>query len=270
MGEVLVWPLVRREEIVRAFSPGTAPSKESPFRVLRAKKWASSGVSVPRRRAGRLAGQLVVYASLNVDAARLVRHGDEAAGRRAAQAAEVVEAGVEFSRLRNLLQHLSEEEQEAVLDGQVPAGERAPELHDVLQSLAQVIAVARRSAGLSYPEERFAGRVSERRSDSVLVIAKDGTTTAVPLWMVQAVHRDQVGDQVVLVSVRLDAHQALMLAVPGIDIPAQRSTEPDPVGAFSPFGRGDRRTLEVSDADAGLLRGAPEALRVLVPVTIDG
>jgi hypothetical protein len=37
MSEVLTWPVGRREEIVRAVSPGGVPAKESPFRALRAK-----------------------------------------------------------------------------------------------------------------------------------------------------------------------------------------------------------------------------------------
>jgi len=72
---------------------------------------------------------------------------------------------------------------------------------------------------------------------------------------------------VVLVSVRLDDHQALMQAVPGIDAPAQRSAVPDQGAAFSPFGRTERRTLEVTPPDLDVLRGVPEPLRVLVPVT---
>ena len=269
MSEVLTWPVVRREEIVRAVSPGAVPAKESPFRALRARRWASAGVSVPRRRAGRLAGQLVMYSSLNVDAARLVRAGDEDAARRAAQAAEQVEAGAGFARLRDLLQDLSEERQQAVLDGQVPPGEYATELEAALWALAQEIATLRVSAGLPSSGDRFAGRVSERRGDSVLVSAQDGTRTAVPLWMVRAVHRDQVGDRVVLISVRLDDHQALVQAAPGIDIPAQRSPEAVPGGGgFTPFGRADRRGLEVSGEDLDKLRGTPRPLRVLVPVTI--
>jgi hypothetical protein len=210
MSEVLTWPVVRREEIVRAFSPGAVPAKESPFRALRAKRWASAGVSVPRRRAGRLAGQLVMYCSLNVDAARLVRAGNEDAARRAARAAKEVEAGPGFARLRELLQVLSEQQQQAVMEGQVPAGESAFELKAVLWALAEQIATLRVSAGLPSSDDRFAGRVSERRGDSVLVKAQDGTRTAAPLWMVRAVHRDQVGDRVALISVRLDDHQALV------------------------------------------------------------
>lgn len=267
MGEVLAWPVVRREEIVRAASPGVVPVKEAPFRALRARGWASAGVSVPRRRAGRLAGQLVMYCSLNVDAARLARLGDEAAAERAAGAARQVESGAEFVRLRSLLQALPEEEQRAVLDGRLPAGEAGEQVATVVRSLAQQI--ARVEAGLPHPLDRFAGQVSERRRDSVLVAAQDGTRTAVPLWMVRAAHRDQVGDPLVLVSVRLDDHQALMHVVPGIDIPMQRTREQAAQSTFRPFGRADRRSLELSGGDLAGLRGAPAPLRVLVPVTIE-
>jgi hypothetical protein len=109
--------------------------------------------------------------------------------------------------------------------------------------------------------------VSEQRTDSVVVSAADGTRTAVPLWMVRAVHRDQIGDWVILVSIRLNTSQALVQAVPGIDIPGQRKIPRE--RPFTPFGRGDKRIREVSDADAEILRGIPEELTVLIPVTIE-
>jgi hypothetical protein len=86
---------------------------------------------------------------------------------------------------------------------------------------------------------------------------------------VRAAHRDEVGDRLVLVSVRLDDHQALMQVVPGIDIPTQRTREQTAGGGFSPFGRADRRLLELSGDDLARLRGTPQTLRVLVPVTVE-
>jgi hypothetical protein len=210
---------------------------------------------------------LVTYCSLNVDAARLARLGDEDAAERAAAAAQQVESGAGFARLRTLLQALTEEQQQAVLDGQLPAGEAGEQVQSVLRSLAREIAQA--AVGLPHPHDRFAGRVSERRGDSVLVAAEDGTRTAVPLWMVLAAHRDQVGDRLVLVSIRLDDHQALMQVVPGIDIPTQRTREQVGEGGFSPFGRADRRSLELSGDDLVRLRGTPRPRRVLVPVTVE-
>ncbi|MDQ1306255.1 MAG: hypothetical protein QG671_2087 [Actinomycetota bacterium] len=266
MGEVLAWPVVRREEIVRAAAPGGASDREPPFRALRVKGWATSGVRVPRRRDGRLAGQLVMYCSLNVDAARFARLGDALAAARAARGAERLEAGPGFAQLKDLLRGLGEEQQAAVLDGEVPQGEQGAQLRILLESLAQE--VARITADLPYPHDRFAGEVSERRGDSVVVSATDGTRMAVPLWLVQAVHRDQVGDRLIVISVRLDDRQALVQVLPGIAVPPQRAVA-EPTETFTPFGRG-RRALEVSREDTALLRGIPQPLRVLVPVTVEG
>jgi hypothetical protein len=60
-----------------------------------------------------------------------------------------------------------------------------------------------------------------------------------------------------------------MQVVPGINIPTQRTREQAVGERFSPFGRADRRSLELSGDDLARLRGAPQPLRVLVPVTIE-
>ncbi len=266
MREVLAWPVVRREEIVRAAAPGEAPGRESPFRALRAKGWASAGVAIPRRHAGRLAGQSVLYCSLNVDAARLARMGHAASAVEAAQAAGRVEAGPNFIRLKRLLRPLSEVQRQAVLDGKTPAGEQGAELTELLGTLAQEIAGI--ASGLPSSGDQFAGEVSERRGDNVVVSASDGTRTAVPLWLAEAAHRDQVGDRLILVSVRLDNRQALVQVLPGIAVPVQRASA-EPTATFTPFAR-DRRVLEVSRDDIALLHGTPQPLWVLVPVTVEG
>ena len=54
-------------------------------------------------------------------------------------------------------------------------------------------------------------------------------------------------------------------AVPAIEVEDVPET-----GAFSPFGRGDKRARRVSADDVRLLTGHPQPLQVLVPVTVHG
>ncbi|MEX2554970.1 MAG: hypothetical protein WEB06_05005 [Actinomycetota bacterium] len=85
------FPLVDRDEIVRAFRPGTTP-KERTFRTLRKRGLISRGFRIQVRRRNRLAGQVWVYSALNLDAAVLARHGDDEEAVRVATEAEKQEA----------------------------------------------------------------------------------------------------------------------------------------------------------------------------------
>lgn len=204
MTTIAAWPVVVRDRIVHAFKPGAPPSAEAPFRTLRRHKWVSQGVRVTLFADRGLAGQLTLFSSLNVMAARLARRGDSPAAERAARAAADLESGPEFAVLRSLLSELPGQQEE-------------------------------------------------------------GTATMVPLWMADAAQRDQVGDFLALVADKLEGASAVVEAVPAIDID-------DGPGAdgFSPFGHRDARTRSITPDDVRLLTGDPQALRILVPVTIDG
>src|SRR4051812_46976101 len=73
--DLVPWPIVGRDEVVKAFRPGM-PATEAPFRTLRAHGWASSGMSVVTRRGNRASGRWTIFSTLNIEAARYARHGD--------------------------------------------------------------------------------------------------------------------------------------------------------------------------------------------------
>jgi hypothetical protein len=103
------------------------------------------------------------------------------------------------------------------------------------------------------------------RPTSADQVKETAAATMVPLWMAGAARRDQVGDFLVLVADKLDGASAVVEAVPAIDIDDASGTD-----GFSPFGRNDARTRSITADDVRLLAGEPRALRVLVPVTING
>ena len=87
--QVARFPFVSKDDILRAFPPGTEPS-ESTFKTLRRNGLVSAGVSIRRRRAGRVVGQLRCYAAVNIDAVVLARHG------RSEEASEVAGKATQF------------------------------------------------------------------------------------------------------------------------------------------------------------------------------
>lgn len=256
------WPVATRERIVRAFKPGHSPMAEGPFRTLRRHGWVSSGVRITRRADHGLAGQMTFFSSINIDAARLAWRDDAPAAVRAASAAANLESGPEFGDLRGLLTDLPSLEAEQVVSGAVPDG-ASVELSRVIRAIARRTEQVR--ANLSSPlEAAFAGRVAEITEGFVVLAQEEGaTTTMVPRWMASAAKRDQVGDVLFLVTDKLDDASAVFYVVPAIELESVSHGR-----EFSPFGRGDARTLEITAADARLLTGTPQPLRILIPVTI--
>src|ERR1039457_7264590 len=232
------WPVVNRRRLVHAYKPGETSTSEGPFRTLRGHKWASSGVRVTRRAGRRMAGQMTLFSSLNVESARLARLGNPDEAARVACAAEELEAGPEFAKLRHIMSYLSGYDAQQVVDGVLPEGAPA-ELAEALK------AVARRT-------EQWGPR------------GVGGPATMVPRWMAVAAQRDKVGSLLALVMDKLDDGRAVVEAVPAIDVPENAGT-----GRFSPFGRGDPRILSLTQADELLLAGEPQPLRILVPVLIE-
>jgi hypothetical protein len=112
--------------------------------------------------------------------------------------------------------------------------------------------------------EVITGRVTEVHEAYVLLARVNGPAAMVPRWMAAAAQRDAVGALLALVTDKLDDASALVEALPAID--ASDSPVPD---TFSPFGRGDARVRSLAAADEHLLSGAPQPLRILVPVLID-
>ncbi|GIG59853.1 hypothetical protein Lfu02_42250 [Longispora fulva] len=262
---IVTWPVVSRDRVVRAFKPGGLPGAEAPFRTLRSHRWASAGVRVSIRAGGRLDGQRSLFSSLNVESALLARHGREDAARRVAQAAETLEAGPEFARLKELLAAVPVESADAVLEGRLPSGEAGQELGLALRAVARRTEHVRAAeTGLVKVADVVAGQVTEVHEGYVVLSQLGGPSTAVPRWMAVAAHRDQPGAWLILITDRLADASAFVNAVPGISLGADPSPEP-----FTPFGRASQRARVITEADAAVLSGSPVPLTVVVPVVIE-
>lgn len=261
---IATWPVVGRHRVVHAYKPGEPSAAEGPFRTLRVHEWASSGVRVTRRAGGRLVGQMTVFSSLNVESARLARHGNPDAAARVARAAAQLEAGPEFVRLQCILSGLPGHDAERVVDGVLP--------DDAPAGLTEALkAVARRTEQLRAGElilatlaEVIAGRIAEVHEGYVVLVRVSGPAAMVPRWMAVAARRDKVGELLALVMDKLDYASAVVEAVPAIDVDSDAGA-----GVFNPFGRSDTRVRNLTQADERLLAGEPQRLRILVPVLIE-
>ena len=235
---------------------------EGPFRTLRRHEWVSSGTRVSRRTDSGLNGQLTVFSSLNVDAARLARRRHESAAFLVARTAATLEAGSEFAQLSRLLSELPGRDAEQVVKGMLP-DEPSPELTEALRKVA-VCTEQSRTGDIhlsSMAELVFAGQIAEVTKWHVVLTRSNGAATMIPRWMADAVKRDRVGEFLALVADRLDGTSSVIEVVPAIDI------EYEP--AFTPYGRRDTRARTITSQDARQIAGQPQQLRVLVPVLID-
>lgn len=256
------WPVATRGQLVGAFkNQDDEAASEAPFRTLRHHGWASGGTRLRTRSGGHITGGMVIYSSLNVDAARLARLGfhDEAAD--LASEALRIESSDAWRHLVELLAAGSEDEAREAVSGVV----RRAALGDVLRSVTRLTQRARdHHKVLTSVYEITIGSVAEARPGYVIVHTTAGDDTAVPRWLAAGVARDKPGDLVALLHERLGARKAILEAMPAIDVDA---TDDD--ADYSPFNRADPRN-RLSTTDAPYLRGKPAPLRVLVPVTIEG
>jgi hypothetical protein len=258
------WPVVDRHRIVHAYKPGEPSAAEGPFRTLRGHAWASSGVRVTRRAGGRLVGQMTVFSSLNVESARLARHGNPQAAVRVASAAARLEAGPEFTQLQRILSDLPGRDAERVIEGVLP--EDAPEaLAEALKAVARHTERFRADESiLATLAEVIAGRIAEVHEGYVVLVRVSGPSAMIPRWMAVAARRDKVGELLALVTDKLNDASAVVEAVAAIDVDDDASGD-----TFSPFGRGNVHVRNLTDADERLLAGEPQPLRILVPVLIE-
>ena len=207
---------------------------------------------------------MTVFSSLNVESARLARHGNPNAAVRVARAAADLEAGPEFTRLQHVMAEMPIHDAERVVDGILP--DAAPgELTEALKAVARRTEQWRANeiAGTTLAEV-VAGRITEVHEGYVVLFRMNGPAAMVPRWMAVAVQRDKVGALLAMVMDRLDDGRAVVEAVPAIDMDDDAGA-----GKFSPFGRSDPRVLSLTPADERMLAGEPQPLRILVPVLID-
>jgi hypothetical protein len=229
---------------------------------LRLRHWATAGVSIVPRNGGKAAGRLTLFSSLNVEAARLARHGAERAAAQVAQEAAEIESSEPFLRLTEALATSAPAVVLAIIGGGIP--ERTPpEVALLVRALARATEKRHRAThSLSKFMEIVAGRIVEVGDRYVVVRDPAGPSTALPRWLAKDAHREAVGECVAVLTDRFEGRGALVEAIPAID------TEEPQAAAFSPFGRSpelDRITAK----DAKMLRGRPAELRITVPVTIE-
>jgi hypothetical protein len=256
------WPVATRGQVAGAFKNlADEAAGEAPFRTLRHRGWATAGTRLRTRSGGHITGGIVIYCSLNVDAARLARLGfqDEAADL-AAEALKV-ETSDPWRHMVEMLAAGSDDEARDAVSGVV----RRDALGELLRSVSRLTERARdRHKVLTRVYEITIGAVSQSLPGYVVVHTTAGEDTAVPRWLAAGVARDKPGDLVALLHERLGARKAILEAVPAIDV-----EDAGDGSGYSPFDRADPRN-RLSTADAAYLRGEPAPLRVLVPVTIEG
>lgn len=266
------WPVATRGQVVGAFKNlADEAAGEAPFRTLRHRGWATSGTRVRTRTGGHITGGIVIYSSLNVDAARLARLGFQDEAAELASEALKVETSSAWRHMVELLAVGSEVEARDAVTGVAARGA----LGDLLRSVTRLTERARRRHKvLTTVYEITIGAVSESRRGYVVVRTTAGEDTAVPRWLAAGVARDKPGDLVALVHERLGTRKAILEAVPAIDVDgddqaARAVPDVEDAAGYSPFDRADKRN-RLSVADAPYVRGEPAPLRVLVPVTIEG
>ncbi len=255
------WPIVGRAQLIQAFRPGEPPTKEGPFRTLRAHRWATAGVSVVTRNTRHASGRLTMFSVLNVSAARCARDGDDRTARAFAKAAGELEKSKIFVDLKELLSGAPLHEVIAAISGKVSPSER-PALLNLLR------AVARETRSMSPPKgnarllrQIVTGTILEAREDGLILEASSGVKTLVPRWLGQAAHRELVGDALALITDKLEDNQMVVQALPAIELRAPRT------GA-SPFGR-SAPVRELNTADVRLLSRKPLPAKPLIPVDIE-
>jgi len=259
--EIAPWPIVPRQQVVRAFSPGHAPKSDSAYRTLKGHGWASDGVNFAVRSRGKLAGTLTLFSRLNLESVWLARVGDSKAAVRFAKAAKSLESSHAFKVLESNLSSLGVHDAEGVLNGNVPGGASSG-LWKALRELAQETERQWSKLAAHSQFELVTGRVSEIHESFVVVHSEGSLSIAVPRWMAVAIRRDAPGSAMAVVTERLDQAGVMMEALPALEM------EERPPVAFSPFGRPASPPL-LSAGDEQRLKGRPAELKILVPVTIE-
>ncbi|WP_432839289.1 hypothetical protein [Dactylosporangium sp. CA-092794] len=181
---------------------------------------------------------------------------------RIAAAATTLESGPTFRSLSEILAEMPALDAKDVVDGVIP--DPAPEgLMRALRAVAHETERIRDHVAGAELAEIIVGRVKEIHESYVLLVLMSGPETLIPRWMARAAGRATVGALLALVTDKLDGASAVVEALPAIDV-----NDDTQIGAFTPFGRSDKRALSITAADERLLAGEPEPLHVLIPVAV--
>ncbi|NUT97555.1 MAG: hypothetical protein HOY78_36585 [Saccharothrix sp.] len=255
------WPIVTRDKVVRAYKPLGPTSGEALFRTLRRNRCVTAGRSIRVREGGRLRGQVRIYSSLNVLAARWARHEWTEFAEEAAIRAGELEAGEAFQELCHQLDGLPAREIAAVAAGRLSGVVDPGVLRAAATATQQVETALTRPTRL---EEALAdvieGHVAAVNSTAVGVAFPGSVDIVfVPRWMAVEAHRDRVGDPVIIRTERLAEGQAVVEVVPAIDLDDQ---------PYSPFGRATPANTRITADDFAHLSTPTAPARVVVPVVI--
>lgn len=251
---------------MRVFRPGEEVTNEAPFRTLRRHAWATAGVRIATRTSGRAAGQVTIFSALNLEAARLARLGELPAATRLAKHAASIETSRDFVTLAVLLAGLSPHVVGSVARGLLPQDlPQAEELWSVLRLIARRTEKVRSSRPMRrWRAELVAGRISQVSGPSLVLTTTDGESSMIPRWLGSSVHREQVGDELAVLTDRLGDSSALAVALPALDVD-KTTASPD----FDPFAR-DVRVGVLTASDMRKISGTAAPPRVLVPIAIEG
>lgn len=257
-----LWPVVLREDLVRAFRPGEPAEREGPFRTLREHDWATRGVPIHTRSGGRASGRVVLYSILNVEAAICARCGASETATALTKAAEQLEKSEAFLQLKALLSECPSTAVSSFAEGALAPVARPDALMSVLRTLARDTEGIRHQRRFVKHASRFqVGRISSVEAQYVVIEGEGKLTVVVPRLLARAAHREQVGECLGVINSQVDDRELIVRAVPGIDLNPRTER-------YSPFKRveGFER---VSAADAAYLRGRPIPPKITIPIIIE-
>jgi hypothetical protein len=268
-GELGLWPLALRADLVRAFRPGEPSDREAPFRTLREHDWATKGIPVHTRSGARAAGRVVLFSVLNVDSAICARCGDVSTAVEITKAAARLEASSLFVRLQEALAEHPLQLVSSIAGGELVA---AGPFVDLVRQLAMTTAAVQR-------QRRFAklaswyhvGRISSV-AESYVTIDGGGKQSFVPRNLARAVFRERVGECLAIMNGPVESREMIVRALPGIPLDDERTTTKHSASrarSYSPFARPATGFQRVSAADVAYLRGAPKPIAITIPITIE-
>jgi hypothetical protein len=180
---ILESPFVSSREILDSYRPGQ-PTGEKVLRRLREKGFVSDGLVVPARlRSGRLGGSFRLYCTLNRDAARLARRGEEDEARivsvRAREIEQTSEAALLVDAFARFAAH-DAENTEAVLRRSLVTMNYDHALERAVAALAEEIDEARQTTKVAIWVVRLHGTLERLTDEMATIVDDEGREIALP------------------------------------------------------------------------------------------
>lgn len=217
MPSVCRWPLVDWHAVVETYRPGLPATRARLNTLLKSHSLISAGFEFPVRHGRRMAGKGRVFSALNLEAALLVRRGDQAGARLFAEAAGAFEE--RCSRL------LSEAGLVAADVAPHPEAPPTPEVRALVAQLAAAEAQLRAGLPEAPGEEELPGVITHGSAGWARIAVTDGSRRVVdvPFDMLRAVGLS-VGDPVVVTREILGGHAWLQL-LPAVVLDEEAESE---------------------------------------------